>query len=180
MSDGSLTPRLFALSFGDPLFLGPKATGMFTLDQVTAGKNVVMIATGTGLAPYMSIMTSELTCGATRRFAVLHGAYHSWDLAYRSELLALQHLCPNFTYLATIDRPDEEPVPWTGHTGWVQDLWKKGVVAEAWGFQPTRDDTDVFLCGNPAMIEEMIGILAKDGYSEHSKKTPGQIHVERY
>ncbi len=180
VSSGSLTPRLFALNVGDGIYLGPKISGMFTLDQVTPGKNVVMIATSTGLAPYISIMTSELTCGGPRRFAVLHGAYHSWDLGYRSELLALQHLCKNFTYIATIDKPEEEPVAWNGYVGWVQELWKQGVIARAWGFQPTKDDTDVFLCGNPAMINEMIGILAKDGFSEHTRKTPGQVHVERF
>jgi ferredoxin--NADP+ reductase len=180
VSSGSLTPRLFALNVGDPIFLGPRVSGMFTLDQVTAGKNVVMIATGTGLAPYMSMMTSELTCGSPRRYAVLHGAYHSWDLGYRSELLALQHLCENFNYLATIDRPEDEPVPWNGYVGWVQELWKEGVVAKAWGFQPTKDNTDIFLCGNPAMINEMVGILAKCGFYEHTRKTPGQIHIERF
>jgi ferredoxin--NADP+ reductase len=180
VTSGSLTPRLFALNVRDPLFLGPRVAGMFTLDQVSPGKNVVMIATGTGLAPYISIMTSELTCGSTRKFAVLHGAYHSWDLAYRSELLALQHLCKNFTYIATIDQPDEEPAPWNGHVGWVQELWVQGAVAEAWGFQPTKDDTDVFLCGNPGMIETMLGILEKDGFSEHTRKKPGQVHIERF
>jgi ferredoxin--NADP+ reductase len=115
-----------------------------------------------------------------RKFAVIHGAYHSWDLGYRSELLALQHLCGNFTYIATIDRPDEEPVPWNGHVGWVQDLWKEGVVGKAWGFQPTKDNTDIFLCGNPAMIDEMAGILVTEGFTEHTRKTPGQIHIERF
>jgi ferredoxin--NADP+ reductase len=180
VSTGALTPRLFALNVGDALFLGPRVAGMFTLDQVAEGKNVVMIATGTGLAPYMSMMTSELTCGGPRRYAVLHGAYHSWDLAYRSELLNMQHLCENFTYIATIDQPKDEPIPWNGHVGWVQDLWKEGLVAKAWGFTPTKDNTDVFLCGNPAMINEMVGILAANGYCEHTRKTPGQIHIERF
>ncbi len=180
VSSGSLTPRLFSLTVGDRIWLGPRVTGMFTLDQVVPGKNVVMIATGTGLAPYISMMTSELTCGSPRRYAVLHGAYHSWDLGYRSELLALQHLCKNFSYIATIDRPEDEPVPWVGQMGWVQDLWKNGVVAKVLGFQPTPADTDIFLCGNPAMIDEMVGILSKDGFYEHSRKTPGQIHIERY
>lgn len=180
VSTGALTPRLFTLNIGDRIWLGPKISGMFTLDQVVKGKNVLMFATGTGLAPYISMLTSELTCGSPRRFAVAHGAYHSWDLGYRSELLALQHLCPNLSYLATIDRPEDEPVPWNGYTGWVQDLWKNGVVAKTWGFQPTPADTDVFLCGNPAMIDEMVGILSAQGFCEHSRRNPGQIHIERY
>jgi len=180
VSTGALTPRLFALNIGDRLWLSPKVAGMFTFDQVPEDKNVVMLATGTGLAPYISMLSTEMRCGNPRRFAVLHGAYHSWDLGYRSELLTLQHLCRNLTYIATIDRPQDEPVPWTGHTGWVQDLWRKGVVAETWGFQLTPANTHVFLCGNPAMITEMVEVLCKEGFREHSRKEPGEIHVERF
>jgi ferredoxin--NADP+ reductase len=180
VTSGTLTPRLFALRVGDPLWLSSRVAGIFTLAEVPEQKNVVMVATGTGLAPYMSMLTSDLTCNSQRRFAILHGAYHSWDLGYRSELLAMQHMCSNFTYVATIDRAEDEPVHWTGHTGWVQDLWKQGVVRQAWGFEPTPENTDIFLCGNPAMIEEMIEILAPHGFREHSRHTPGEIHVERY
>jgi ferredoxin--NADP+ reductase len=180
VTTGALTPRLFALEVGDPVWLSPKVSGMFTLDQVPEDKHVVMIATGTGLAPYISMLSSELACGRPRRYAVLHGAYHSWDLGYRSELLNLQYLCENFAYIATIDRPQDEPVPWGGHTGWVQDLWTKGIIAQAWGFQPTPADTHVFLCGNPAMIETMEGLLEKEGFRKHSPKTPGEIHAERF
>jgi ferredoxin/flavodoxin---NADP+ reductase len=180
VTSGALTPRLFNLNVGDRVWLSPKVSGMFTLDDVPAGKNVVLIATGTGLAPYMSMLSTHLTCGDRRRFAVLHGAFHSWDLGYRSELLTMQYLCHNLTYVATIDRPDQEPVPWTGQVGWVQDLWAKRAIAEAWGFQPTPDNTHVFLCGNPAMIGDMVKLLNKEGFREHSRKQPGEIHIERY
>jgi ferredoxin--NADP+ reductase len=180
VTSGALTPRLFALEIGDHLWLSQRVTGMFTLDQVPSEKNVVLVATGTGLAPYMSMLSSELQCDSQRRFAVLHGAYHSWDLGYRSELETLQHLCTSLTYVPTIDHPDGEPVPWHGHTGHVQELWKEGVVGEAWGFQPTPKDTHVFLCGNPFMIRDMEDLLQQEGFHEHSPKTPGEIHVERF
>jgi ferredoxin--NADP+ reductase len=180
VTSGALTPRLFALEISDHLWLSPKVTGMFTLDQVPSEKNVVLVATGTGLAPYMSMLSSELQCDSQRRFAVLHGAYHSWDLGYRSELETLQHLCKNLTYVPTIDHPDGEPVPWHGHTGHVQELWVKGVVAEAWGFQPAPENTHVFLCGNPFMIRDMEELLQQEGFHEHSPKAPGEIHVERF
>ena len=180
VSSGALTPRLFALNIGDHLYLSSKTTGMFTLDQVPEGKHVVMIATGTGLAPYMSMLSSHLKCGSSRRVAVLHGAYHSWDLGYRSELLTFQHLCSNFTYITTISAPADEPVPWTGSTGFVQDLWRQGLVAKAWGFQPTPANTDIFLCGNPHMIEEAMALLNEEGFGEHSPKHAGEIHVERF
>jgi len=62
---GVLTPRLFALKVGDPLWVGPKFTGLFTLDQVAPERNLVFIATGTGLAPYMSMLRTHLD-GAAR------------------------------------------------------------------------------------------------------------------
>jgi ferredoxin--NADP+ reductase len=128
----------------------------------------------------MSMLTTHLICGSPRRFAVLHGARHSWDLGYRSELMTLQHLCRNFAYNPIISRPASEPVPWTSPTGYVQDLWKAGVVEQTWGFPPTPDNTHVFLCGSPAMIDDAVAMLGAEGYTEHTRKTPGQIHVERY
>ncbi len=180
VSSGALTPRLFALTVGDRLWLSERVTGLFTLAQVPPEQNVILVATGTGLAPYMSMLTTHLECNGPRRYAVIHGAYHSWDLGYRSELLALQNLCQNVFYMATIDRPEEEPIPWTGHVGWVQDLWREKVIGEEWGFDPGPDNSDIFLCGHPAMIEDMTEMLEKDGFAEHSRRQPGQIHVERF
>jgi ferredoxin--NADP+ reductase len=180
LSNGALTPRLFALKVGDPIWLGPKTSGIFTLDQVPKDKNIAMVATGTGLAPYISMLTSELQCGSPRMFAVLHGAYHSWDLGYRSELQTMQYLCQNFKYITTIDRPEEEPVPWTGKTGWVQEIWKSGAVKDAWGFKPTPENTHVFLCGVSGMVNAMLEALNAENFEEHTKIQPGQIHVERF
>ena len=180
VSSGSLTPRLFALKPGGRLWLGPKVTGIFTVDNVPAGQNLALISTGTGLAPYMSMLRTLLEPGGPRHFAVVHGARHSWDLGYRSELLTLQRLCKNFVYIPVISDPEEEPVPWSQATGWVQGVWHSGAIGRAWGIEPSPDNTHVFLCGNPAMVEEMVLLLANQGYKEHSRKEPGQVHVERY
>lgn len=177
---GEFTPRLFALEPGARLWLGPKFTGMFTLRDVPRDAHVVMIATGTGLAPYMSMLRTELECGGPRRFAVLHGARHSWDLGYSAELFTMQRLCPNLTYVPSVSRPAEEPVPWSGATGYVQDLWTGGELARRWGFRPTPGDTHVLLCGNPGMIDAMTAILEGEGFRVHAPREPGQIHVERY
>jgi len=177
---GGLTPRLFALEPGSRMFLGPKISGRFTLDEAPDDAHVAFIGTGTGLAPYMSMIRTHLDAGAERRFAVLHGARHSWDLGYRSELMTLQRLCSNFSYLPIISRPQEEAAGWTGATGYVQDLWTGGHLEQAWGFRPTASDTHVFLCGNPAMIDGMVETLTREDYVEQTRKQPGQIHVERY
>ena len=177
---GTLSPRLFALKEGDRLFLGRKFTGLFTLDKVPQDQHLILIATGTGIAPYMSMLRTDIPLEATRRFAVLHGARHSWDLGYRSELLALQSLCPNFTYLTVVSRPEGELEPWPHASGYVQDLWRSGELEASWGFKPPPADTHIFLCGNPSMVDQMSQILQGEGFREHSRKEPGQIHVERY
>jgi ferredoxin/flavodoxin---NADP+ reductase len=69
---------------------------------------------------------------------------------------------------------------WSGQTGYVQDLWDRGLVQEAMGSQPTPENTHVLLCGNPGMIEGMIKSLGKEGFEESTKQNPGQIHAEKY
>ena len=139
-----------------------------------------MIATGTGLAPYMSMLTTHLMCGAAQAHCRItrRAPFLGPGLPRRTE--NLQHLCSNFTYMPIISRPSDEPVPWTGRTGYVQDLWRSGVIADAWGFEPSPDDTHIFLCGSPAMIDQTVEMLCAEGYREHTRKEPGQIHVERY
>jgi len=177
---GELTPRLFNLEIGDRLWLSPKFSGYFTLQEVPAEANVVLIATGTGLAPYMSMIRSVLTPQTPRRFAVIHGAYHSWDLGYHTELVTLQRISPVFSYFPVISEPAEEPAPWTGRTGFVQAVWEEGVIEKAWGLRPAPAHTHVFLCGHPLMIESMEQVLQGEGFTEHTRRTPGQIHLERY
>ncbi len=177
---GALTPRLFALQHGDGVWLSPKIKGMFTLADAPADKHLVLVATGTGLAPYMSMLRSEFMCGTERQFAVLHGARHSWELGYRSELRTLERLCPNFTYIPVVSRPEEEPVPWGGVTGYVQDLWACGVLSDRLGVDVTPQTTRIFLCGNPSMIESMVTTLEDGGFVEHTRKQDGEIFVERY
>jgi ferredoxin--NADP+ reductase len=177
---GALSPRLFNLSPGDRVWLGPKITGTFTLDQAPADADVIMIATGTGLAPYMSMLRTELAVSRGRRFAVLLGARHSWDLGYHAELVTMERLSPYFCYLPIISRPAEEPVPWTGRAGYVLDLWRGRELDRIWGGRPTPETARVFLCGNPTMIDDMVELLGDEGFTEHTRKQPGSIYVERY
>jgi NAD(P)H-flavin reductase len=84
---------------------------------------------------------------------------------------------PNFTYLPSITRPTDEKQPWHGLTGRIQDIWRSYPFHARWGFAPSPEHTHVLLCGNPAMIETMVGVLGDEGYREHTKKSPGQIHL---
>ncbi|MCD6250289.1 MAG: ferredoxin--NADP reductase [candidate division Zixibacteria bacterium] len=177
---GSLSPRLFALKEGDRLFVSPKFRGMFTLSDVSEEFNVALFATGTGVAPYMSMIRTELTLGLKRRFAVVHGACHSRDLGYHDELKALSLVSQKFDYLPVLSHAHEEPISWKGYEGFVQKMWTERVLADAWGIKPNADNTHIFLCGNPLMIDAMLEILHGEGFTRHSRKEPGQVHVESF
>jgi ferredoxin--NADP+ reductase len=126
------------------------------------------------------MLKTHLEAGGTRRFAVLHGARHSWDLGYRTELFTMQRLCSNFAYLPMISDPSNEIVSWKGPSGHVQDLWRNCAIDCVWGFHPAPSNTHIFLCGHPGMIEDMTGLLESESFVQHSPRSPGQIHCEKY
>jgi ferredoxin--NADP+ reductase len=179
ITSGALTPRLFALKHGNRVFLGPKASGIFTLDRVAPGKAAVLIATGTGLAPYVSMLRTMLVNEDKRRFIVLHGARYSWDLGYRGELESLARLRPNFTYIPSITRPDQDP-HFQGYSGRIQNLMEQGVIQKESGIELDPDKAEVFLCGNPEMVKIATAMLESKGFVAKGGTAPPTIHVEEY
>jgi ferredoxin--NADP+ reductase len=176
---GQLTPRLFELHIGDKVWMGKKAVGMFTLDEIATDRNVILIATGTGVAPYMSMLRSN-ALSRQGRIMVIHGASNSWDLGYSSELKLLASMLPKFSYHPTITEPAKEPSGWDGDTRFIGDIWKSGLMEGKWGFRPMPENTEIFLCGNPRMVDGMKELLSEDGFVDHKKNQPGQIHAEEF
>jgi ferredoxin--NADP+ reductase len=179
IASGQLTPRLFALPYGGRLFLGPKPSGGFTLDRVAPGRAVLLVATGTGLAPYMSMLRTMLVNDTQRPFIVLHGARYSWDLGYRGELESLARLRPNLTYIPAITRPDDDP-HFRGNVGRIQTLLEGGVVRLLSGVPLDPAWMDVFLCGNPDMIRTAKDLLVARGFQPDRGKEAGSLHWEEY
>ena len=175
---GELTPRHFNLAIKDRLYVGPKAVGVFTLNKAP-GKHILMIGTGTGLAPYMSMLRSELECNGPRQFVVVHGARFSWDLGYRTELTGLARHCRNFHYIPVITRPQED-VTWRGRSGYLQNLIASDAIEEETGLALTPDNFDIFLCGNPGMIETVISWAEARGFVKDKGHDIGTLHTEEY
>jgi ferredoxin/flavodoxin---NADP+ reductase len=176
---GSLTPRIFNLKIGDRIGMGNRIVGMFTLQQVPEEMNVVLIATGTGVAPYISMLRSD-ALKVNRKICVIHGAANSWDLGYSSELRLIESMSSNFSYIPTITMPEKEPVPWRSETRFIQDMLADRIIEKTWGEKPTAENTHAFICGNPNMINAVKEILEQRGLKEHSRKSPGQIHIEKF
>ncbi|HPF14815.1 MAG TPA: ferredoxin--NADP reductase, partial [Planctomycetota bacterium] len=132
VESGGLTPRLFALQEGDRLNLSPKITGKFTLEDVPEDQDLLLLSTGTGITPYVSMLRSMDLTHSGRRVAVVHGVRNSWDLGYRAELEEMARANERITYLPLISRPKGESTPWTGLVGYAQDIWSKGVLEQHW------------------------------------------------
>jgi ferredoxin--NADP+ reductase len=179
MYTGALTPRLFALQEEDRLFVGKKVTGMFTLADVPAGNDVIFVATGTGLAPYVSMLRSGYRFEDGHKTLVIHGARVSWDLGYMRDLIGLATRWPGFHYLPVIDEKDRDP-DWTGKVGFVSQFFDDGTVERLLGHRWDPNKTSVFLCGNPLMIDMMEKKLTGDGFTLHTRKEPGNIFVEKF
>jgi ferredoxin--NADP+ reductase len=179
VGSGELTPRLFRLGLKSRLFVGPKVAGLFTLDRVPAGVPVLLVGTGTGLAPYMSMLRSELEHRGPRRFVVLHGARYSWDLGYRAELMTLARICPNLVYIPVISRRGEDPT-WSGPSGYLQDMLVSGLVEERAGLALRPENLHVFLCGNPGMIQAARDRLVERGFVADRGRQVGSVHMEEY
>jgi ferredoxin--NADP+ reductase len=175
---GELTPRLFNLKIKDRVYLGPKAVGVFTLDKAP-GKHILMVGTGTGLAPYMSMLRTELVCNGPRQFVVVHGARYSWDLGYRTELTGLARHCGNFHYIPVITRPQED-VTWRGRSGYLQNVIASNAIQGETGLALTPDNFDIFLCGNPGMIETVIEWAEIQGFVRDRGHDIGTLHTEEY
>lgn len=162
LADGLFTSRLAALKVGDRLFVAPKVTGTFTLKDVPQERNLVLIGTGTGLAPYISMMKDPST--KDRSITIVHGVRKLNDLAYQDEIGQFS----NVKYLPFVSREDDLP-----------EWCSKGRVSSFFT-ELTPEQGHVFLCGNPEMIEEGERVLSSRGFTVHSKKTPGNLHVEKY
>lgn len=181
VKDGALTPRLFHLKRGDDVELAKKCIGHFTLEHVEEGKNIVMLATGTGCAPFIGFLRGNLlSSGKFGKITLLHGCRHSEDLGYLSEFTLLDKLFPDFNYVPMVSRPKNEIVPWEGTVGYVQEPLGNGKLEEMMGVELTPENSHFFMCGNQSMIKQTQEILDGRGFVEHTKKQTGNYHIEEF
>jgi ferredoxin/flavodoxin---NADP+ reductase len=166
---GQVTPRFHKFRVGDEITMRKTAKGNFTLDLSGKCANHLLIATVTGVAPFVSYVRSlrrewenEKSAGANRLF-ILEGASRSWEMGYSAELEKVGGEVSWLTYVPTVSRPWEDQ-GWSGEIGRVDDLIRK--YTDMWKLKP--GDTKVYLCGHPNMIENTRGIVRRRGWEEHA------------
>jgi ferredoxin--NADP+ reductase len=167
VENGEFTTLLWQRGVGDPINIkGPK--GRFLLQP--DGNRCLFIASGTGLAPFTSMLDTLRDRGETRDVVLLHGVSHERDLYWRDELEALEagNGFP-LRYVGTISRPQANP-DWRGCTGRVETIVEGQL--EAHGLTP--ETATIYLCGNPDMITAVEEIAAARGFA------PEQVRKELY
>ncbi|MBA2303747.1 MAG: ferredoxin--NADP reductase [Acidobacteria bacterium] len=171
---GELTPHIWELKVGDSLLMRERIVGAFTLAPAPVLARRLLIATGTGIAPYVSMVRARADAirnGADDgcEYFILHGGSRAQDLgSYREELM---ELCAGgwLQYVATVSRPWENP-GWSGEVGRVEDVLRKH--ADTRGYDAAH--AIAYLCGHPQMVESGKALLARAGFPK------AQLKEEKY
>ena len=180
--DGPLTSRLQHIQVGDTIIVGKKPTGTLLIDYLLPGKRLYMLATGTGLAPFMSIVRDPETYERFDEVVLVHGVREVSELAYH-ELLVKdlpEHeflgelVSGKLKYYPTVTREDFV------NQGRITDLIESGKIFQDLNL-PTLDPTTdrVMICGSPAMLKDLKRMLEARGFDEGNTTRPGDFVIER-
>lgn len=176
VAGGALTPSLFERSVGDGVWVDDRALGFFTLEQLPPASDLWLLATGTGLGPYLSILRTGQLWERFDHVVVLHGVSRVRHLAHADELMRMARAA-NLTYVPAVTR---EPPPRHGLSGRITALMQSGDLESHVGLQLSPTRTHVMLCGNPAMITDARALLHDRGLERHTKRKPGHVSFESY
>lgn len=179
---GEFTGELVRLRPGDELLVERQAFGFLTLDRFPDGRDLWLLATGTGLAPFLSILQDVEAWQRFERLVLVYSVREARELAYQSlirELPAREYLDGlghKLTYLPVVTR---EAVPGCLHAR-LTALIAQGELEAAAGLALAPEHARVMLCGNPQMIEDTRAVLKTRGLELALTRRPGQVAVENY
>lgn len=180
--NGEFTSELSRLRQGDTLMVEKQAVGYLTLDRFTDGQDLWMLSTGTGVAPFLSILQDFEVWEKFERIILVYSVRESRELAYQqliAELTQREYLAEyahKFTFIATVTRE-----PHLGALkGRITTLIENGELEKAAGVALTPEHSRVMICGNPQMIEDTRAVLKTRDMRLALTRKPGQIAVENY
>ena len=180
--DGPLTSRLQHVKVGDTIIVGRKPTGTLLIDYLLPGKRLFLLSTGTGLAPFMSIVRDPATYERFDEIILVHGVRQVDELAYHDVLV--EHL-PSHEFLGDMVTSQLRYYPTVTreayrNMGRVTDLMRTGKMFEDLGIAPLdRAHDRVMICGSPAMLRDLKHMLEHNGFLEGNTSRPGEFVIER-
>ena len=180
--DGPLTSVLQNIQVGDKIIVGKKPTGTLLIDYLLPGKNLYLISTGTGLAPFLSIIRDPDTYEKFERVYLVHGVRIVSELAYHDYLT---NELPNHEFLGEIVKdalvyyPTVTREAFTNQ-GRITDLINSGKFFTDIGEQDFDRERDrIMICGSPEMLKDLKSLLEQRGFNEGSTSKPGDFVIER-
>ena len=176
--EGPLSPRLAALQAGEPVFLAPGAAGFLVLSEVPDAQNLWLIATGTGIGPFLSILRTGTPWQRYKRVVLVHAARHATELVYGEVIDAIAKMrAGQFSFVRVASREAPNAALLQGR---IPALIADGSLEARAGCVLSADASQVMLCGNPGMVKDVIAELALRKMKKHRRRSPGQITVENY
>lgn len=175
---GPLSPRLARLSAGDIIYLSPNPSGFLVLSEVPDAETLWLMSTGTGLAPFLSILCTEVPWRRYRRVVLVHAARFASELVYGEllEEIARERGADRFRRVTFVSR-EQAPGSLSGR---IPAAIGDGRLEAAAGARLRTEDSQVMLCGNPDMLRDAAAALAARGMKKHRRRSPGQITVESF
>ena len=180
--NGEFTSELRRLRVGDRLLVAKQAMGFLTLDRFVDGRDLWLLASGTGLAPFLSILQGLEVWQRFERVVLVYSARTAGELAYQPLIHTLmqqphlQEYAERFAYLPLVTR---EQVPGCLH-GRITTLLDNGELERAAGLRLEPAHSRLMICGNPQMIDDTRARLKQRGLQLSLNRRPGQVAVENY
>ena len=180
--DGALTSKLQNLAIGDEVLVGKRSTGTLIPDNMIPGRYLYLLATGTGIAPFMSIIKDPEIYDQFDRVILAHGVREVSELAYTDYI---ENVLPNDKYIGEMVReklvyyPTVTREPYKNN-GRLTELIRCGkLFLDLNQPHPNLDDDRFMICGSPSMIKELVDMLKSKGFSEARNVKPGHFVIER-
>ena len=182
VADGPLTSKLQRIREGDTILVGRKATGTLVTDNLIEGKRLLLLSTGTGLAPFASLVKDPDVYERYENIVLVHGCRQVSELAYGEELVAKLRddelfgpmLSEKLLYYPTVTR---EPFR---NRGRITDLITSAQLFNDLHQPPLDIATDrIMMCGSPPMLEELRQLFEGRGFLEGNNSRPGHFVIEK-
>lgn len=176
--EGKLSPRLAALKPGDEVQVVSEAAGFFVLEEVPDCDTLWMLATGTAIGPYLSILEEGKDLDRFKNLVLVHAARYAADLSYLPQMEALEARYAGKLRIQSVVSRETAPGMLTGR---IPFLIETGALEEAVGLPMNAESSHVMLCGNPQMVRDTQQLLKETRQmSKHLRRRPGHMTAEHY
>ncbi|WWO96991.1 MAG: ferredoxin--NADP(+) reductase [Candidatus Dasytiphilus stammeri] len=179
VKEGHLSTYLHDLAIGDKLLISQESTGFFVLNEIPNCSDLWMLATGTAIGPYLSILQEGKDLERFENIILVHAVRYQEDMCYLSLMQDLQHRYSNKIYIQTIISREKQKGSLLGH---IPSLISNGTLEQAVGLKIESDHSHIMLCGNPNMVRLTQDILKNTrNMKKHLRRgSPGHISTEHY